>query len=171
MGKLLGEFICQFFLCYWTEWVHKHWQIMELGSVAWLSSSVVVSSAHCLFPQPVIWACSIMLFSLFLFLFSFSLPAMSQLALYVISIPLAHPCPMVLSQVFWCPLCMLLDPSPSLSPTFFISHQSQISSILPPGLFQQSHFLSGPILLHPGMPHIVLLLVVSPVPIHLSQIA
>lgn len=81
-------------------------------------------------PGPVQSRC--FLSSKFLFRLSFPLPAGSQPALFtcVRPITLAHPCPVVLSQLFWFPLCLLLDISPSLSPTFFISLRSAPCSLL-----------------------------------------
>lgn len=75
--------------------------------------------------------------SKFLFLLSLSLPAVSQPALvtYVMPIPLAHPT--LFDARFPCSWILV-----HLQPF----HQSQIRSMLPPGLFLQSHFLSGPFL-------------------------
>lgn len=122
-GETRGRiFVCRFFLCRWAAWVHKCQHIRALEAVAspgalqgFLQPSAYFPTLKSLSSGPAQSLC--FLSSEFFFLFPFSLPALPQLAFfrYVVTVPLTHPCPMLLSQLFRCPRPFPLGPSPSLS--------------------------------------------------------
>lgn len=135
-----------------------------------LQPSPYFPTLKCLSSGPAQSLCS--LSSEFFFLFPFSLPALPQLAFfrYVVTVPLTHPCPMLLSQLFWRPRSFPLGPTPSLSLSFLLvwDHLHPLSLALVAVSLRLWPF---PILLHPSMSHAVLLPVISPFPIDLFQVA